>query len=78
MNGWGVVEHVFLDGVLAQARYGGQPAGDRGAGAPRGFEIAGEQLDVGTPDDERAQLPLAAPGGELARVLCVRLRVRPE
>jgi hypothetical protein len=41
--------------------------------APGGLEVAGEQLDVGAADGEQPQLPLAAPGGELAQVQGVGL-----
>jgi hypothetical protein len=50
-----------------------QPAGDGGAGSSAGFEVAGEQLDVSASNGEQAQLPLAAPGGELAQVQGVGL-----
>jgi len=68
-----VVEQVFLDRVLVQARDGGQPTGDRGASAPGCFEVAGEELDVRAPGGEQPRLSPAAPGGELAQVLGVGL-----
>ena len=68
VHGRGVIEQVFLDRVLLQARDGGQPPGDRGAGASGCLEVASEQLDVGAADGEKAQLPPAAPGGDLAQV----------
>jgi hypothetical protein len=74
----GMVEQVFLDRVPVQARDGGQPAGDGGAGASGSFEVAGEQLDVSTARREQAQLPLAVPGGELAQIQRVSLPVMPE
>jgi hypothetical protein len=60
VGGRGVVEQVFLDRVLVQSGDGGQPAGDGRAGSSSGFEVAGEQLDVGAADGEQAQLSLAA------------------
>ncbi len=69
----GMVEQVFLDRVPVQAGDGGQPAGDGGAGPSGSFEVAGEQLDVSTARREQAQLPLAAPGGELAQIQRVSL-----
>ena len=73
VRGRGVVEQVLLDGVRVQPGDGGQPAGDGRAGSCGGFEVAGEQLDVSAADSEQAQLPLAAPGGELAQVQGVSL-----
>lgn len=67
VDGRGVLQQEFLDGVLVQARDGGQPPGDRGACPVGGFEVAGEELDVGPPDGEQGQVAAVAPG-ELAQV----------
>ena len=73
VSGRGLSEEVFLDRVLVQAGDGGQPPGDGRPGPPGRLEVAGEQLDVGAADREQPQLPLAAPGGELAQVQRVGL-----
>src|SRR5215472_2711198 len=39
-----------------------QPPGDGGAGAPVGFQVAGEAFDAGAADGEQAQRAGAAPG----------------
>ena len=69
----GVVEEVFLDGVLAEPGDGAQPAGHRRPSAAPGFQVAGEALDVGTPGLEQADVALLAPRGELAQVQGVSL-----
>ena len=68
VHGRGVIEQVFLDRVPVQARDGRQPAGNGRSCPARGFEIAGEQLDVSTARREQGEAALAAPGGELAQV----------
>jgi hypothetical protein len=73
VHGRRVVEPVFLDCVPAQAGDGGQPSGDGRSCPARGFEIAGEQLDVSAPGSEQGEVALAAPGGELAQVQRVGL-----
>jgi hypothetical protein len=47
---------------------GAQPAGDGGAGAAAGFQVAGEALDVGAAGSEQAHLVVLAPGRVLAQV----------
>jgi hypothetical protein len=47
MGGRGVAGELFLDGVLAEARDGAQPAGDGGAGTALCFQFAGEGLGSG-------------------------------
>lgn len=61
-------EQVFLDRVLVQAGDGGQPPGDRGPCPAGGFQVTGEQLDVGAAGGEQGQVTAMAPGGELAQV----------
>ena len=68
VRGRGVVEELFLDGVLVEPGDGAQSAGDRGASPAAGFQFAGEGLDVGAADREQRQGPGAAPAGELAQV----------
>jgi hypothetical protein len=68
VDGWGVVEQVLLDGVLVQPGDRGQLPGDGGPRRARCFEFAGEQLDAGPADSEQPELPVVAPGSELAQV----------
>jgi hypothetical protein len=44
---------------------------------PPGFQIAGEELDVGAAHLEQAELMLLAPAGELTQVQLVRLAGQP-
>ena len=37
MSGWGVIEQLLLDGVVAEPGNGAQPPGDGGAGAAACF-----------------------------------------
>ena len=74
MGGRGVIEQFFLDCVAVEPGDGAQPAGDGGAGAAAGFQVAGEALDVRAAGAEQAQLMLLAPAGELAQVQLVGLR----
>ncbi len=69
-------DHFFF-GVAVEPGDGAQPAGDGGPGPAAGFQVAGEELDVGTAGAEQAQLMLLAPAGELAQVQLVGCRVRP-
>ena len=73
MGGGRVVEEFFLDGVAVEPGDGAQPAGDGGAGAAAGFQVAGEALDVRAAGAEQAQLVLLAPAGVLAQVQLVGL-----
>jgi hypothetical protein len=50
VRGRGVVEELFLDRVLVEARDGAQPPGHGGTSAAPGFQFAGEGLDVGAAD----------------------------
>ena len=42
MGGRRMIQELFFDGVLVEPRDGGQPAGDGGASASPGFQLAGE------------------------------------
>jgi hypothetical protein len=55
------IEQVFLDRVPVQVRDGGQPSRDGRAGVAGGFEVAGEQLDVGAADREQSESRCASP-----------------
>jgi hypothetical protein len=55
MRGRGVIQEFFFDGVPVEPGGGGQPAGDGGAGASPGFQLAGEAFDFGTADRERGE-----------------------
>jgi hypothetical protein len=68
-----VIEELFLDRVAVEPGDGAQPPGDGGPGAAAGFQIAGEELDVGAAGLEQAELMLLAPAGELPQVQLVRL-----
>ena len=68
-----MVEEFFLDCVTVEPGHGAQPPGDGGTRAAAGFQIAGEELDVGAAGLEQAQLVLLAPARELAQVQFVRL-----
>ena len=69
----GVVQQLFLDGILVEPRDGAQPSGDGGPCSSSGFEVSGEALDVRTTHLEQAHMVLLAPAGELAQVQCVGL-----
>ena len=73
VGGRGVIQEFFFDGILVEPRDGGQPAGDGGAGASPGFQLAGEAFDVGAADPEQAQGAGTAPASELAQVQGVGL-----
>ena len=75
--GRGMIEEFFLDGVAVEPGDGAQAAGNAGPGAAAGFEIAGEELDVGAAGLEQAELMLLAPAGELAQVQLVGLTGQP-
>jgi hypothetical protein len=51
----GMIEQIFLDRVAVEPRHGAYPPGDGGLHAAVGFQVVGEELDVGTPGLE---LPL--------------------
>jgi hypothetical protein len=68
MHGGRVIQELFLDGVPVEPGDGAQPAGDGGAGAAAGFQVAGEALDVGAAGAEQGQVAGLAPGGVLAQV----------
>jgi hypothetical protein len=68
-----VFKELLLDGVPVEPGDGAQAAGDSGPGAAAGFQVAGEQLDVGAPGAEQAQLVLLAPAGELPQIQLVCL-----
>jgi hypothetical protein len=50
-----VPEEFLFNGVLEEPGDGGQPPGHGGAGAPPGFQLAGEALDVAAADSEQAR-----------------------
>jgi hypothetical protein len=68
MRGRGVIQEVFLHGVLAEPGDGAQPPGERGASAAFRFQVASEAFDVGAADGEQGETAGAAPVGELAQV----------
>ena len=49
-----MLEELFLDRVPVEPGDGAQPPGDRGAGPPSRFQVAGEAFDVGAADGEQA------------------------
>jgi hypothetical protein len=63
-----MLEELFFDRVLVEPGDRAQPPGDSRAGAPFGFQVAGEAFDVGAVDGEQVQGAGSAPGGELAQV----------
>ena len=74
MRGGRAIEEFFLDGVPVEARHGAQAAGELGGlGLAAGFQIAGEELDVGAAGLEQAELVLLAPASELAQVQLVKV-----
>jgi hypothetical protein len=73
VRGRGVVEELFLHGVLVETGDGAQPPGDGGAGAAACLQLTGERFDVRAADREQRQRAEAAPGGELAQVQGVGL-----
>jgi len=73
VRGRGVIQEFFFDGVFVEPGNGGQPAGDGGADAALGYQLAGEAFDVGAADCEQGQGAGAAPAGELAQVQGVGL-----
>ena len=73
VRGRGMVKEFLLDRVAVEPGNGAKPPGDGGPGAAAGFQIAGEELDVGAAGLEQAELMLLAPAGELPQVQLVRL-----
>jgi predicted nucleotidyltransferase len=63
----------LLDGVPAEPGDGAQPAGDGGAGAAAGFQVAGEALDAGAAGAEQGQVAGLAPAGVLAQAQLIGL-----
>jgi hypothetical protein len=61
MSCWRVLEEFLFDGVLVEPGDGGQPPGHGGAGAPSGFQLAGEALDVAAADGEQDEGAGTAP-----------------
>jgi hypothetical protein len=55
MSGRGMLEHFLLDRVLAEPGDGAQPPGDRGAGTPAVFQVAGGRFDVSAADREQGR-----------------------
>jgi hypothetical protein len=53
MSGRGMLEELFFDRVLVEPGDRAQPPGDGRAGAPFGFQVAGEAFDVGAVDGEQ-------------------------
>ena len=52
VSGWGMLEELFLDGVLVEPGDGAQPPGDGRAGPAPDFEFPGKAFDVGAADGE--------------------------
>jgi len=73
MGCWRVLEEFLFNGVLEEPGDGRQPPGHGGAGAPSGFQLAGEALDVAAADSEQDEGAGTAPSSELAQVECVGL-----
>jgi hypothetical protein len=46
VRGWGMIQELFLDGVLVEPGDGGQPPGDGSAGAASGFQVTGEPFVI--------------------------------
>src|SRR4029077_19922848 len=61
----GVIQEVFLHGVLVELGDGAQPPGERGASAAFRFRVASEAFDVGAADGEQGERASKAPVGEL-------------
>jgi hypothetical protein len=53
MGSWGVVQELFLDCIFVEPGDGASPPGDGSAGAPSGFQVAGEAFNVGAADGEQ-------------------------
>jgi hypothetical protein len=68
-----VAEEFFFDGVAVEPGDGAQAAGDGGPGPATGFQVAGEELDVGVVGAEQVQLVLLAPARVLPQVQLIRL-----
>jgi hypothetical protein len=68
-----MLEEFFFDRIFVEPGDGAQPPGNGGAGAPFGFQVAGEAFDVGAADGEQMKGAAAAPDGELTQVQRVRL-----
>jgi hypothetical protein len=52
-----VIEEFFLDRVAVEPGDGAQPPGDGGPGAAAGFQVAGEELDVGADENPTVRRP---------------------
>jgi haloalkane dehalogenase len=69
-----VIEQFFLDRVAVEPGDGAQPPGDRGPGAAAGFQIAGEEVDVGAYETRDASITVAhaqlGSGGVWCRAGC--------
>ncbi len=72
VRGRGVVEKLFLDGVLAEPGDGAQPARDGSPGPAFGFQVAGKALDVSAAHLEKAQATLMALPADSALFRTVR------
>jgi hypothetical protein len=68
MGGRGVIQQLFLDGVLVEPGDRAQPARDRGPGTAPGLQIPGEALDVRPAGNGQPDTVLVAPVSELAQV----------
>ena len=68
VHGGRVLDEAFLFGVAVEAGDGAEPPGDRGAGFPGRFEVAGERFDVRPFRVEQGQVVLGAVAGVLAEI----------
>jgi hypothetical protein len=73
VDGRGVIEEFFFDGVAVEPGDGRQAPGDGDPGPPAGLEVAGEAFDVGTPGTEQVDAVLMAPAGVLAQIQLIGL-----
>jgi hypothetical protein len=73
VRGGRVIQQLFFNGVTVESRHCAESAGDGGPGPAAGFQIAGEELDVGPAGLEELQLVLLALAGELPQVQLVGL-----
>ena len=63
-----MLQQFFLDGVAVEPGHGAQAASNGGPGPAAGFQVTGEQLDVGAAGAEQVQLMLPAPSRILPQV----------
>jgi hypothetical protein len=68
-----VVKEFFFNGVAVEPGDGAQAAGDGGPGPAAGFQVPGEELDVGPAGIEQVQLVMLAPTRELPQIQLIGL-----